>query len=157
MMLPLIEDVVGLAILALVLVQQLRPRPVRRIPYLGGVLAVIGSVALATLVLKHVVSPAGTALLLTSLAVTAVLGIVRGLVTRVWWDADRGLLRQGGALTVILWLVAIAQHIGADLLLPPGVGIATLSLFFGVSLVSQVVTIGVRSRGGAAQLADQQH
>ena len=149
-MLPVAEDLVGLGILVFVLVQQLRARRLRPFPVIGSFLAVIGTISLVILVVKHVVTPEQTAVMVGSLAVTAALAVARGFVTSLWRAHDGSLMRQGGGITSALWLLAIGQHIVADTVLPPGVGIATLSLFFGVSLVAQVVTLGRRA-GGAAR------
>lgn len=141
----LIEYAVGTVICGLVLFQQLRARPVRRFPAAGIFLAAIGTVALTVLAVKHVISNGQLELILLSLAITAMLGVARGALTRMWREA-RKVWRQGGFTTILLWILAIAQHMAFDLALPRGVGLATLSLFFGVSLISQFTTITIRSR-----------
>ncbi|GAB3917654.1 hypothetical protein GCM10011575_31120 [Microlunatus endophyticus] len=145
-MITLIEDLLGATILTLVLVQQLRVRRLRHIPYVGSFLTVIGTTAFVILVVKHVVTVDEALLMVCSLAVTVGLAVIRGGITRLRRDIDGTILRQGGLLTVVLWLVAIGQHIAVGLLLPAGVGLATLSLFFGASLVTQVLALDVRAR-----------
>ena len=141
----LIEYAIGAVILGLVLIQQLRARPLRRVPVAGIFLAAIGTAALMVLAIKHVISNGQLELILLSLAITASLGAARGLLTRLWREGQT-VWRQGGYVTILLWMLAIAQHIAFDIVLPRGVGLATLSLFFGVSLISQFIVAVIRTR-----------
>jgi hypothetical protein len=140
------ELAVTVVIMLLILRGQVRLRRLRRWPYLGVFLTAIGLASAAILAWKHVTSLGDDTLLVASAVATAALAIVRGLVMRLGIDDSGHVMRQGGWLTVTLWVAALVQHVGVDDLLPSGVGVATLSLFFGLSLVCQAIVLNLRAR-----------
>ncbi|KAA1395374.1 hypothetical protein [Aeromicrobium ginsengisoli] len=140
------DQVVAAVVVVLILRRQVRLRRLRRWPHLGMFLTALGVAASTILVVKHVTSLADDSLLVASAIATTALAVARGRIMRLGRDDAGQVVRQGGALTVVLWLAALAQHIGVDELLPPGVGAATLSLFFGLSLVAQTLVLNHRAR-----------
>ena len=52
---------------------------------------------------------AGFALLLVGFALSAVVGLLRGRLTPIWWDADGTVWRKGNTLTILLFLGLIAS------------------------------------------------
>ncbi|MBS4099794.1 hypothetical protein, partial [Tsukamurella paurometabola] len=79
------------------------------------------------------------------LAIAVALAYPRALTTKVFPGPDGGYLRQGTPATIGLWIVAIALHVGVDVLVPiamgdhTGRGFAgvTTMLFIGVTLFAQ--------------------
>jgi hypothetical protein len=106
----------GAIVLILVLLRQVRVRPVPRLyqPRLPVVLGVIGLFQMFSYAGDHHVSGDAWAWVLGTLAIGALgLGALRGLSMRVW-AADSWVLRQGNALTMGLWLVSLLVHFAAD-------------------------------------------
>jgi hypothetical protein len=79
----------------------------------------------------------------------AAFAVWRATTVRVWLHDGR-LLRQGTAVTIVLWLVAIAIHLGGDHLIAPHdadrLGSVSLLLYLGVSLAVQRFALGERAR-----------
>src|ERR1700728_542792 len=107
---------VGALILVLVLLRQVRVRPVPRLfhPRLPVVIGVIGLFEMFGYAGDHHVSSAAWLWVAGTLVVGAVgLGILRGLSMRVW-TGNGWVLRQGSAVTMALWLVSLLVHFVGD-------------------------------------------
>ena len=107
---------VGVLILILVLLRQVRVRPVPRVfqPRLPVVLGVIGLFEMFSYAGGHHVSSSAWGWVIGTLAVGAVgLGALRGLSMRVW-TGNGWVLRQGNAVTMALWLVSLLVHFAGD-------------------------------------------
>jgi hypothetical protein len=82
-------------------------------------------------------------ILVLSLAVGAVFGFLRAQVTAVWRGDDGVLVRQGNAVTVVLWIIGLALHIGIDLVLrrtttaADQLGSVSLLLYLAVTVAAQ--------------------
>ena len=132
-------------VLAIVLSRQLRTRPVRE----GSsykvmlVLGVIGCRQLGSYEHAASVSVIAWVLLAVSLVAGAAFGAARGAQVHVWRQGDGTLLRRGNAVTVALWVAAIAVHLGLDLLIAQtgdaaeGLGQAGLLAYLAVALATQ--------------------
>jgi hypothetical protein len=167
--------VIGVAALALILLRQVRPRPLEGNYVLVIVLGVIGLAEAGAFLFgkqqfvsflkghdHHLtLAGAGGAAMVTaaagSLALAAATGALRAPSVRLWRQ-DGQVWRKGTALTVVLWLVSLALHLGYDALVArgkadAGFGAATLLLYFAVSLTVQNIVLGTRARrlrhGGA--------
>jgi hypothetical protein len=108
--------VLGTLVLILVLLRQVRVRPVPRVfqPRLPVVLGVIGLVEMLSYAGSHHVSSSAWTWVLGSMVVGALgLGALRGLSMRVW-SGNGWVLRQGNAVTMALWLVSLLVHFAAD-------------------------------------------
>jgi hypothetical protein len=106
----------GAVILILVLLRQVRVRPVPRVfqPRLPVVIGVIGLLEIFSYAGNHHVSSSAWLWVVGSLVVGALgLGILRGLSVRVW-TGNGWVLRQGNALTMGLWLVSLLVHFVGD-------------------------------------------
>ena len=106
----------GTIILILVLLRQVRVRPVPRLfqPRLPIVLGVIGLIEMSSYAGNHHVSGSAWAWVIGTLVIGALgLGALRGLSMRVW-TGDGWVLRQGNALTMALWLVSVLVHFAGD-------------------------------------------
>ncbi|GIG20013.1 hypothetical protein Cch01nite_07370 [Cellulomonas chitinilytica] len=149
--------VLGLAVLAWVLWRQVEVREVAadRSPRGLLVLAAFGAWTAAQALDGAAVSPVALALVVAGVAVSAGFGALRGRLQPVWRDASGRVLRRGNALTVVLWLTAIAVHVGVDALVarvdPGAAGLAGGSLLvcLAVSLTAQRLVVRER----AARLA----
>jgi hypothetical protein len=108
--------VLGALVLILVLLRQVRVRPVPRVfqPRLPVVLGVIGLFEIASYAGNHHVSSTAWLWLVGTTLVGALgLGALRGLSMRVW-TGNGWVLRQGNALTMALWLVSLLVHFAGD-------------------------------------------
>ena len=107
---------VGALILVLVLLRQVRVRPVPRVfqPRLPVVIGVIGLFEMFSYAGDHHVSSAAWLWVAGTLVVGALgLGVLRGLSMRVW-TGNGWVLRQGSAVTMALWLVSLLVHFVGD-------------------------------------------
>jgi hypothetical protein len=106
----------GALILVLVLLRQVRVRPVRRVfqPRLPLVIGVIGLFEMFSYASDHHVSSSAWLWVLGTLMVGALgLGVLRGVSMRVW-SGNGWVLRQGTAITMALWLVSLLVHFAGD-------------------------------------------
>jgi hypothetical protein len=133
----------GALILVLVLLRQVRVRPVPRVfqPRLPVVLGVIGLFGLASYAGNHHVSSSAWLWVVGTTLVGALgLGVLRGLSMRVW-TGNGWVLRQGNALTMALWLVSLLVHFVGDAAWShagaAGLEGASFLLYLGVTLSAQ--------------------
>jgi hypothetical protein len=106
----------GALILVLVLLRQVRVRPVPRVfqPRLPVVIGVIGLFEMFSYAGSHHVSSSAWLWVLGTLVVGGLgLGVLRGLSMRVW-KGNGWVLRQGNAITMALWLVSLLVHFVGD-------------------------------------------
>src|ERR1700761_7157210 len=142
---------IALVVLAWLLWRQLQVRELRhdRGYLFPLVLCAVGVLQIVDYDRDHPLAGAGIALLVLSIVVAAAFSIWRATTVRVWLHDGR-LLRQGTAVTVALWLVAIAIHLGGDHLIAPHdadrLGSVSLLLYLGVSLGVQRFALGERAR-----------
>jgi len=153
--------VLGVLVLGWILSRQVQKRPVTmsslRVPV---ILAAVGLYETTSFVRDAAPSSAvpvgAVALLVLGVVVGGALAALRGYQVRVWRDADGTVVRQGSGLTVLLWLVAIAAHLGVDVLIDhvshplAGLGSASLVLYLGVVLGIQSLVVQHRARLVAA-------
>jgi hypothetical protein len=142
---------IALVVLAWLLWRQLQVRELRhdRGYLFPLVLCAVGLLQIVDYDRDHPLAGAGVALLVLSIVVAAAFSIWRATTVRVWLHDGR-LLRQGTAVTIVLWLVAIAIHLGGDHLIAPHdtdrLGSVSLLLYLGVSLGVQRFALGERAR-----------
>jgi hypothetical protein len=106
----------GALILILVLLRQVRVRPVPRIfqPRLPVVIGVIGLFEMFSYAGHHHVSSTAWLWVVGTLLIGALgFGLLRGLSMRVW-SGNGWVLRQGNAVTMALWLVSLLVHFVGD-------------------------------------------
>jgi hypothetical protein len=163
---------VGLAALALILVRQLRARPLESGVVLVLVLGVLGLAETGAFLFgkqqfitfvkgrnHHLVLavPDARAVITAaagSLVLAAVTGALRAPSERLWRQ-DGQVWRKGTVLTVLLWLVSLGLHLGYDAVVAraPDFGDATMMLYFAVSVAAQRAALSARARrlgdGGA--------
>ena len=148
----------GALILILVLLRQVRVRPVPRVfqPRLPVVLGVIGLFEMFSYAGDHHVSSSAWLWVAGTLVVGALgFGVLRGLSMRVW--AGNGwVLRQGNAVTMALWLVSLLVHFAGDAgqshAGAAGLEGASLLLYLGVTLCVQYYVVYRRALPLWAQL-----
>ncbi len=148
----------GAVILILVLLRQVRVRPVPRVfqPRLPIVIGVIGLFGLFSYSGDHHVTGTAWAWVIGTLLIGALgLGALRGLSMRVW-AGDGWVLRQGNALTMGLWLVSLLVHFagaaGGDHAGAAGLVGASFLLYLGVTLGVQYYVVYRRALPLWAQL-----
>ena len=106
----------GAVILILVLLRQVRVRPVPRVfqPRLPLVIGIIGLFEMFSYADNHHISSSAWLWVLGTLVVGALgLGVLRGLSVRVW-SGNGWVLRQGNAITMALWLLSLLVHFAGD-------------------------------------------
>ncbi len=137
----------GAVILILVLLRQVRVRPVPRVfqPRLPVVIGVIGLFEMLSYAGDHHVSSSAWLWVVGTLAIGAIgLGILRGLSMRVW-STDNWVLRQGNAVTMSLWLVSLLVHFVGDTgqshAGAAGLEGASFLLYLGVTLCAQYYVV----------------
>lgn len=144
----LISIVVGVLVVVFVLTRQVQKRPIRgnRGPRLMIILGIIGLYEVYNYLRDHTISGIGVGVLLGSLVAAGVFAYIRAFTVRL--TNEGGVVyRQGGVLTIALWIVAIGVHFGLDALLDHtggaggGLANATLVLYLAVSLgIQQLIT-----------------
>ncbi|MEW2500324.1 hypothetical protein ACQPXB_02075 [Amycolatopsis sp. CA-161197] len=146
-----VNILIGLVVLAWLCWRQTQKRLVRedRKPTVLLILAVLGVVSLASFFKGTTPGTPAVLLLIGSLVVAALFGLVRAYTVRLW-RADSQLWRQGTWLTVVLWVVAIAVHIGLDFVIDAnspakGLGSASILLYLAVSLGAQRLVVQSRA------------
>ena len=157
--------VIGLAALALILVRQLRARPLESGVVLVLVLGVLGLAETGAYLFgkdqftafvkgqSHHLAPAVPdvrAVIIAaagSLVLAALTGALRAPSERLWRQ-DGQVWRKGTMLTVVLWVVSLGLHLGYDAVAAhgPDFGDATMMLYFAVSVAAQRAALGVRGR-----------
>jgi hypothetical protein len=140
----------GALVLVLVLLRQVRVRPVPRAfqPRLPVFLGVIGFFETLAYAGGHHVSSSAWLWLVGTLVVGALgLGALRGLTMRVW-ASDRWVVRQGNGLTMALWLVSLLVHFAGDTgnhTGAAGLEGASILLYLGLTLAMQAYVVHHRA------------
>lgn len=144
----ILNGVLILALVGFVLYRQTVARPVvaRRLVILPGILVVIGIAAIS-----HVDNGllSATALLYVAIDLlgSVALGGLRGCFVRVY-ERDGVMWRQGGVITVALWLVSIAVRAVIGILATNAgagnISNASLELALGVTLLAQNGVVALR-------------
>lgn len=160
------DVLLGLLVLAWILWRQTQTREVRfdRGPRTFVILAGVGLWQVASFLDEHAVRPVAIGVLVGSLVVSGAFGLLRGRLQPVWRADDGRVMRRGTAVTVGLWLVAVALHLAADAYAKhvdsaaAGLAGASLMLYLAVSLGVQMLVVRERathlvSRAGEAGAA----
>ncbi|HJP78269.1 MAG TPA: hypothetical protein VJ914_28610 [Pseudonocardiaceae bacterium] len=140
---------IGVAVVILVLARQVQKRSVRQDsrPLIFLIIAVLGLVEAGEFVRTHPVGSQAILLTVASLVVAAVFGVIRAYTVRLWHEGGQ-LFRQGNAMTIVLWLVAIGIHFGLDALIDSsakGLSASTLLLYLAVTLGVQQLVVRYRA------------
>jgi RND superfamily putative drug exporter len=146
------EIVIAVVVLVWVVARQVQARPVvaRTMFAVPAVLAVLGLLALAHDARNgHGLTSSGGSWLAAGLVLAVVTGAARAPAARIF-ERDGRLWRQGGPLTIALWLVSAGLRAGLGVLAArAGAGAAvsdTLLLSFGLSLAVQYAGLVLRAR-----------
>src|SRR5262245_30553208 len=108
---------IGIAVLALLIVRNLRAQPVREFkPRLILVLGVGGLIETSQYLGQHHAGAVAVAALIGSLVLAATFGVIRAMTVRVWIK-DGQPWSKGSILTAGLWVVAMVVHLGYDAML----------------------------------------
>jgi hypothetical protein len=143
--------VLGVAILGLLIYRQMVARRVNASGLrLTLILGVIGIVEAVNYLSKHHGGALTIAALAGSLVLAVVFGLLRAVTVKVWIK-DGVAWTQGNWLTALLWVVAVAAHLGYDALFDhhkgtSGVGSATIVLYLAISLAVQRGLVLLRAR-----------
>lgn len=145
------QVILGLVVLGLLIYRQL---VARRVGSSGSrlmlVLGVIGLLETVQFLQKHHGGSVTIAALAGSLVLAAIFGALRARTVRVWIK-DGSAWTQGNWVTALLWILALAAHLGYDALLDKhkgtsGLGEATIVLYLAISLGVQRVIVQQRAR-----------
>ena len=143
--------IIGIVVLGLLIYRQLVARRVSASSLrLTLILGVIGIVEAANFLSKHHGGGLTIAALGGSLVLAVVFGALRAATVRVWIK-DGVAWTQGNWITALLWVAAVAAHLGYDALLDhhkgtSGLGSATIVLYLAISLAVQRGLVLVRAR-----------
>jgi hypothetical protein len=140
----------GVIVLILVLLRQVRVRPVPR-TFRAGLPIVLGVIGLFEMVGyagdHHHVTGSTWAWVLGALAVGAVgVGALRGLSMRVW-TSRQWVVRQGTTVTMALWLASLLVHFAADDHAGArGLEGASFLVYLGLTLAVQAYVVHLRAQ-----------
>ena len=150
----IVNVVIGIAVVALLIVRQLRPRPAseRSALRLTLVLGVIGILQIRSAVGGHAISAATIMLVAAGLLAGALLGVVRATTVKVWRASDGLPWRQGTLVTAVLWLISLGVHLGIDVAVDHSttahtLGAASILLYLAVTLGVQQEIVRARASG----------
>ncbi|WP_034264007.1 hypothetical protein [Actinospica robiniae] len=146
----MVSLIIGAAVLALLIFRQVSVRPLREGHRVPLILTVVGIVEFSQYLRSHRGHPAAIASALGgSLVLAAVSGAARAPTVRIWTQ-DGTVMRQGTALTVLLWIVPAAMHLGYDKLAGGNavgdVGASTMLLYYAVTFTVQRRVLHARAR-----------
>ncbi|MBN9619480.1 MAG: hypothetical protein J0H43_07075 [Actinobacteria bacterium] len=151
----MVNVLVGIAVLVLLVVRQLQPRPAREDSSLRlmAILAIVGVVELGSAVKKaheHAISASAVALLVAGLVIGAVFGAVRAMTVHIWRDESGAAWRRGTAVTAVLWVVSLGVHLLGDALLDhvssvKGLGTSSILLYLAITLGVQREIVRMRA------------
>jgi hypothetical protein len=145
------EVVIGVAVLGLLIYRQVMPRRVSSSSLrLVLILAAIGLFETVQYLQHH---HGGTTTVLAlggSLVLAAIFGAARSATTRVWLKNGEA-WNQGNWITAVLWIAAVAAHLGYDYVVDAhkgmnGLGNATIVLYLAVSLGVQRLIVQQRAQ-----------
>lgn len=84
-----------------------------------------------------------------SLILAVIMGALRAPSEKLWRETDGRVWRKGTTITVVLWVVSLALHLGYDALVAHGpdaeFGAATMMLYFAASVAAQRATLSARA------------
>jgi hypothetical protein len=155
-----LDLVIGLVVLGLLVFRQLQSRPVRANQRLLLILLVVGLIETSYGLQRVHTGPATVAALVGSLVLAAIFGAARAFTIRIWLQDGQTWVR-GGLLTAMLWIAAVAAHLGYDYLVGQDtsmaqLGTATILLYLVASLWVQRLMVAYRvQRLGLAGLGAQ--
>jgi hypothetical protein len=139
----------GVLVLILVLLGQVRVRPVPRVfrARLPIVLGVIGLVEMFAYAGNHHVSGSTWGWVVGALLIGAAgVGALRGLSMKVW-TSHQWVVRLGTTVTMVLWLVSLIVHFAADDHAgASGLEGASFLLYLGLTLAVQNYVVHLRAR-----------
>ncbi|MGC5247130.1 hypothetical protein ACPXB3_09440 [Gordonia sp. DT219] len=151
---------VALLVLAYILYRQLAERPIKDNPLkLPAILAVVGLIETMNYLRgPHHVEVGEVVAMFLGFAVAALIAVPRAHTMHIYRNTAGVLVRRGNAVTISLWILAIAAHIVIALLVPElfdgrhgslgGLESASILLFLGISLGVQALI--TRDRAGRA-------
>lgn len=146
------SSLIGILVLALLLVRTFIPRAIGGKPTLPVVLLAIGLVDVARTAQAHPFGVRDVLLLLASLSLGILIATARAFTTRIWRENGTAMSR-GTWRTALLWLVAMAQHIGVGLLMSnPAVDSSATLAYMGVVLLAQRLVLVARARAAGLQV-----
>ena len=144
---------IGVAVVVLLVANQLRTRPVREgsAARIVLVLGVIGVIELVDATKGRTVGPTTVAWIVASLLIGAALGAVRALTVRIRRAPDGSALRQGTVATALLWVVSLGAHLALEAAIDHStkiVGLGASSLLVYLALTLGVQREVIRRRAG---------
>jgi hypothetical protein len=144
----MLDLLIGVVVLGLLIVRQLRSRPARGNQRLLLILLLAGLVEMSSGLQRVLVGPVTVAALVGSLVLAALFGALRAFTVRIWMQDGQPWVR-GGLLTAALWVVALAAHLGYDFLVGQDktmapLGTATLLLYLVASFGIQRLVVAYR-------------
>lgn len=148
-----VQVLTGLVVAAVIIVRQLRGRPVRaRAPViLNLVLLGYGTFVTVAAARSAGMSAATVGLLAAALVLAAGTGVLRAVTIRVYLAGDGMPWRRGGVVTVVVWVLGVGAHLGLGHAIDAttrhgGLGLVTIFLYLCVTLMTQNAVLRARAR-----------
>lgn len=136
---------IAVLVVGLVLYRQMTPRPVGASARLPLILLIIGGVQTVQHFQHGVSSVADVALVAASMLIGVGLAAARVHTVQLHRDESGQVWRTGTWATLVLWLVAIGQHVTIHVMVDPGLASASLLLYFGAVLLVQNLLVARRA------------
>lgn len=145
-----LDLVIGIAVLGLLIYRQLHARPVRGADRVILVLVVLGLIEAVQYFQKLHAGLIAIVAMAGSLVLAAAFGAARAATVRVWTQGGQA-WSQGSLITAVLWVVALAAHLGYDYVIGQhkdigNAGSATILLYLAVSLAVQRLIVAARAQ-----------
>lgn len=137
--------VIAILVVAWIFYRQLSERPVKDNPLkLPIILGIIGVVQAANyLDTVHSVPVDEVVAVIAGFCFAALIAIPRAHSMRIYRNTAGVLVRKGNVLTLLLWVVAIAAHIGIGVLVPAVFGHGLGHAFSGLDAATIVVYLAI--------------
>lgn len=140
----LVSIIIGVLVVAFTCYRQLQTRAIRedRGVLIFVILIVLGLYEGFSFLEKHPVSGGALAITGASLVIGLAFGALRGRLVHLW-RRDGKLLRRGGVITIVIWIVGLGIHLGTELLSgkldssAQGLATNTLLIYIALSLGAQ--------------------
>jgi hypothetical protein len=142
----LTHGVVWVALAAVVIARQFKPRAIRPAAMIGLPL-VAGYLGAQQLLGAPPADPRAVALLAVNLGLGAAMGVVRGVTVRIWRDPAQGWMMQGTLVTLAAWVVSIGLKLGLGFADHAAFSSSELGLLLAATFGAQSLVVWARMAG----------
>jgi hypothetical protein len=112
---------------------------------------IAGVIGLQALVKTPPDGLAATGLITLTVVLAALLGVARATTVKVWQTTSGTWMSRGGALTLLLWVVAVGARVALALLFRGALPPAEVPLSLAATFAAQNLVLWLRRQGGTRQ------